>query len=115
MVGVLVTVWLERKISAAVQQRIGLNMQVLSAFFSPLLMASSFWWEDIIPARADGLLLGPVLVVVPVVLSWLIVPFGQNLLVNNVGWHLPPIPSVCSAHRSADEWLCSTTSTPSSD
>ena len=43
--------------------------------------------EDIVPARADGLLftLGPVLVVVPVILSWLIVPFGQNLLISNVG------------------------------
>jgi NAD(P)H-quinone oxidoreductase subunit 1 len=43
--------------------------------------------EDIIPARADGLLftLGPVLVVVPVILSWLVVPFGQDLLISNVG------------------------------
>ena len=43
--------------------------------------------EDIIPARADGLLftLGPVLVLVPVILSWLVVPFGQNLLISNVG------------------------------
>ncbi|NBQ19208.1 MAG: NADH-quinone oxidoreductase subunit NuoH, partial [Synechococcaceae bacterium WB5_2A_257] len=43
--------------------------------------------EDVIPARADGLLfsLGPVLVVVPVILSWLVVPFGQHLLISNVG------------------------------
>ena len=43
--------------------------------------------EDIIPARADSLLftLGPVLVVVPVIISWLIIPFGQNLLISNVG------------------------------
>ena len=43
--------------------------------------------EDIIPAKADGILFtaGPILVLVPVILSWLIVPFGQNLLISNVG------------------------------
>ncbi len=43
--------------------------------------------EDIIPARADSILftLGPILVVVPVIVSWLIIPFGQNLLISNVG------------------------------
>ena len=59
-----------------------------SAFSSPSRTASSsLVKEDIIPARADSLLftLGPVLVVVPVILSWLIVPFGQNLLISNVG------------------------------
>ena len=88
VVGVLVTVWLERKISAAVQQRIGPEYAGALGVLQPLadglkLLAK----EDIIPARADSLLftLGPVLVVVPVILSWLIVPFGQNLLVSNVG------------------------------
>ena len=43
--------------------------------------------EDIIPARADSAFftVGPILVLVPVILSWLIVPFGQNLLISNVG------------------------------
>jgi NAD(P)H-quinone oxidoreductase subunit 1 len=43
--------------------------------------------EDSVLALADGLLftLGPVLVLVPVILSWLVVPFGQNLLISNVG------------------------------
>ena len=43
--------------------------------------------EDIIPAKADNILftLGPVLVLIPVILSWLIIPFGQNLLISNVG------------------------------
>ena len=37
--------------------------------------------EDIIPAKADGFLftLGPILVLVPVILSWLVVPFGSPL------------------------------------
>jgi NAD(P)H-quinone oxidoreductase subunit 1 len=86
--GVLVTTWLERKISAAAQQRIGpefagpLGMLIPIADGLKLLVK-----EDIIPAKADSLLftLGPALVVIPVFLSFLIVPFGQNLLITDLG------------------------------
>ncbi|NJL36311.1 MAG: NADH-quinone oxidoreductase subunit NuoH [Leptolyngbyaceae cyanobacterium SM1_4_3] len=86
--GVLVTTWLERKISAAAQQRIGpefagpLGMLIPIADGLKLLVK-----EDIIPAKADSLLftLGPAIVVIPVFLSFLIVPFGQNLLITDLG------------------------------
>jgi NAD(P)H-quinone oxidoreductase subunit 1 len=87
-IGVFVAVWLERKISAAAQQRIGPEfagpLGVLQAAADGLKLVFK---EDIIPAKADPLLftLGPVIVVIPVFLSYLIIPFGQNLLITNLG------------------------------
>jgi NAD(P)H-quinone oxidoreductase subunit 1 len=88
LVGMVVTTWLERKISAAAQQRIG------PEYIGPLGMLvpvadglKVIFKEDVVPAKADSLLftLGPVIVFIPVFLSYVIVPFGQNLVVTDVG------------------------------
>ena len=86
--GVLVIVWLERKISAAVQQRIGPEyagpLGIIQALLDGLKLILK---EDIIPSKSDKWLftLGPAIVVIPIVLSYLVVPFGPNLIVADIG------------------------------
>jgi NAD(P)H-quinone oxidoreductase subunit 1 len=85
--GVLVIVWLERKISAGVQQRIGPEyagpLGIIQALADGLKLLLK---EDIIPAKGDSWLfsIGPGLVVVPVFLSYLVVPLGHDLILQNL-------------------------------
>ena len=87
-VGVLVTTWLERKVSAAAQQRIGPEYAGPFGMLIPVADGVKLLFkEDIVPAKADRWLftLGPVLVVVPVFLSFIVVPFGQHMLITDLG------------------------------
>nr|YP_009694209.1 NADH-plastoquinone oxidoreductase subunit 1 [Christensenia aesculifolia]QEI60384.1 NADH-plastoquinone oxidoreductase subunit 1 [Christensenia aesculifolia] len=86
--GVLVIVWLERKISAGIQQRIGPEyagpLGIIQALADGIKLLLK---EDVIPARGDIWLfnIGPAVVVIPVFLSYLVIPFGKHIILADLG------------------------------
>nr|AEX96279.1 NADH-plastoquinone oxidoreductase subunit 1 [Bowiea volubilis] len=86
-IGVLVIVWLEREISAAIQQRIGPEyagpLGILQALADG---AKLFFKEDLLPSRGDIRLfsVGPSIVVISVLLSYLVIPFGSRLVLADL-------------------------------
>ncbi len=86
--GVMVLTWLERKVSAAAQQRMGPMMAGPHGILLPLADGLKLLTkEDILPRLADPILftLGPVLVFLPVFLAYLVIPFGEHILISNLG------------------------------
>lgn len=83
----LVSTWLERKVSAAAQQRIGPEYMGPLGMLVPVAdVVKLLFKENISPIKTDPLLfaLAPLLVFIPVFLSFLIVPFGQNLVITDL-------------------------------
>nr|YP_009864210.1 NADH-plastoquinone oxidoreductase chain 1 [Petermannia cirrosa]QKE32205.1 NADH-plastoquinone oxidoreductase chain 1 [Petermannia cirrosa] len=85
--GVLVIVWLEREISAAIQQRIGpeyagpLGILQALADGTKLLLK-----EDLLPSRGDIRLfsVGPSIAVISILLTYLVIPFGYRLVLADL-------------------------------
>ena len=81
MISVMFTVWLERRIVAFMQTRVGPNrvgpFGVLQTLADGIKL---FFKEDIRPTSADRLLYGlaPVMMMVPAFLSVSVLPFGSN-------------------------------------
>nr|YP_010730512.1 NADH dehydrogenase subunit A [Dendrobium capillipes]WEG23691.1 NADH dehydrogenase subunit A [Dendrobium capillipes] len=85
--GVLVIVWLERKISAAIQQRIGpeyagpLGILQALADGTKLLLK-----EDLLPSRGNirFFRVGPSIGFISILLSYLVIPFGYHLVLADL-------------------------------
>nr|YP_010504474.1 NADH-plastoquinone oxidoreductase subunit 1 [Chrysosplenium griffithii]UXE32855.1 NADH-plastoquinone oxidoreductase subunit 1 [Chrysosplenium griffithii var. intermedium]UXE33191.1 NADH-plastoquinone oxidoreductase subunit 1 [Chrysosplenium griffithii] len=86
-ISVLVIVWLEREISAGIQQRIGPEyagpfgiLQALADGTKLLLK------ENIIPSRGDTSLfsIGPSIAVISILLSYSVIPFGYHLVLADL-------------------------------
>jgi NADH-quinone oxidoreductase subunit H len=80
-------VYLERKILARAQDRIGPNRVGPMGLLQPVADALKLLTkEDILPLRADKILftLAPLLVLGPSLLVWAVIPFGPGLVVGNV-------------------------------
>nr|QHF17076.1 NdhA [Curcuma involucrata]QWY25501.1 NADH-plastoquinone oxidoreductase subunit 1 [Curcuma involucrata] len=86
-IGVLVIVWLEREISAALQQRIGPQyagpLGILQALADGIKLLLK---EDLLPSRGDLRLfsIGPSIVVISILVSYLVIPFGYRLVLTDL-------------------------------
>ncbi len=86
-VSVILAVWGERNWSGRMQQRwgptiIGLGGSIQGAADGLKLLTK----EDIIPVKADPWLftIGPAIVIIPVFFSYLVIPFGQGLVLSDI-------------------------------
>lgn len=74
--------WIERKVVARLQDRIGPNRVGPFGLLQPIAdMVKFFVKEDIVPRSADRVLhlLAPVIVVIPVVLAFAVIPWGKQM------------------------------------
>nr|YP_010503212.1 NADH-plastoquinone oxidoreductase subunit 1 [Salsola collina]UXE30573.1 NADH-plastoquinone oxidoreductase subunit 1 [Salsola collina] len=86
-IGVLVIVWLEREISAGIQQRIGPEyagpLGILQALADGIKL---LFKENLLPSRGDTYLfsIGPSIAVISILLSYSVIPFGSRLVLADL-------------------------------
>ena len=75
--------WLERKVIARMQNRLGPNRVGIFGLLQPLADGVKMLTkEDVVPLGADrfGHVLAPVLAVIPALLVFAVLPFGRNMV-----------------------------------
>ena len=84
---VLLLVWLERKVLARIQMRMGPMRVGFHGALQPIADAIKLISkEDILPAWADKLVywFAPIVVFVPAFLLWVTIPFGKNMVIRSL-------------------------------
>ncbi len=84
---VLVIVWLEREISASIQQRIGPEYAGPLGLLQAIADGTKLLFkEDILPSRGDISLfsIGPSIAVISVLLSFLVIPLGYHFVLADL-------------------------------
>lgn len=85
--GVLVIVWLEREISAGIQQRIGPEYAGPLGILQALADGTKLLFkENLLPSRGDTRLfsIGPSIAVISILLSYLIIPFSYRFILADL-------------------------------
>nr|YP_010838073.1 NADH-plastoquinone oxidoreductase subunit 1 [Anna submontana]WGF19808.1 NADH-plastoquinone oxidoreductase subunit 1 [Anna submontana]WKW93687.1 NADH-plastoquinone oxidoreductase subunit 1 [Anna submontana] len=85
--GVLVIVWLEREISAGIQQRIGPEYAGPLGILQALADGTKLLFkENLLPSRGDTRLfsIGPPIAVISILLSYLVIPFSYRLILADL-------------------------------
>nr|YP_008963533.1 NADH-plastoquinone oxidoreductase subunit 1 [Penthorum chinense]AFR25713.1 NADH-plastoquinone oxidoreductase subunit 1 [Penthorum chinense] len=86
-IGVLVIVWLEREISAGIQQRIGPEYAGPLGILQALADGTKLLFkENLLPSRGDTRLfsIGPSIAVISILLSYSVIPFGYHLVLADL-------------------------------
>nr|YP_010553112.1 NADH dehydrogenase subunit A [Gravesia laxiflora]YP_010553113.1 NADH dehydrogenase subunit A [Gravesia laxiflora]YP_010553207.1 NADH dehydrogenase subunit A [Gravesia rosea]YP_010553208.1 NADH dehydrogenase subunit A [Gravesia rosea]YP_010553302.1 NADH dehydrogenase subunit A [Gravesia subglobosa]YP_010553303.1 NADH dehydrogenase subunit A [Gravesia subglobosa]UTM97251.1 NADH dehydrogenase subunit A [Gravesia laxiflora]UTM97252.1 NADH dehydrogenase subunit A [Gravesia laxiflora]UTM97346. len=86
-IGVLVIVWLEREISAGIQQRIGPEYAGPLGILQALADGTKLIFkENLLPSRGDGRLfiIGPSIAVISIFVSYSVIPFSYHLVLSDL-------------------------------